>query len=82
MLFVFVMYSCASIHDIISVKPLKKKKSKHNMLVNPITGVRNGCRHRKGTELMVEKFICIQNQKERLVLVKQYKSNQNLDRCF
>ena len=52
------------------------------MLVNPITGVLNDCRHRKWTELMVKKFICIQNQEEHLVIVKQCKSNKNLDRCF
>ena len=55
------------------------------MVVNPITGVLNGCRHRKGTELMVKKFICIQNQEEHLehlVLGKQNKSNKNLDCCF
>ena len=44
------------------------------MLVNPITGVLNGCRHRKGTELMLKKFLCIQNQEKHIVLVKQYKT--------
>ena len=36
----------------------------------------------KGTDLMVEKFIYIQNQEAHHVLVKQYKSNKNLDRYF
>ena len=53
-----------------------------HMLVNPITVVLNGCRHRKGTQLMLKKFLCIQNQEKHLVLVKQYKSNKNLDPSF
>ena len=50
------------------------------LLVNPKTGVLNGCWHRKCTELMAGTFICIQTQEKQLVLVKQYKSNTNL--CF
>ena len=52
------------------------------MHVNPVTGVPNGCQHRKGTELMVKKFVCIQKQEEHLVREKQYKGNKNLDCCF
>ena len=52
------------------------------MLVNPITGVLDGCRHRKGTELMVKKFIYIQNQEEHTGLVKQCKKNKILVAVF
>ena len=31
------------------------------MLVDPITGVLNGCRHKKGTGLIVKKLLFIQN---------------------
>ena len=58
------------------------KKLEAGMLVNPITGVLYAYRHRKDTGLMVKKFICIQNQENYLVLVKQCKSNKNLDRGF
>ena len=48
------------------------------VLVNPITGVLNGYRHRKGTEFMARKFICIQNHEEHIVRVKQRKNNKIL----
>ena len=51
-------------------------------LFDPITDVLNGCRHRKDTELIVIRFISVQNWEERLVVVKQYKCNKNLGCCF
>ena len=52
------------------------------MLVDPITGVLNGCRHKKGTGLIVKKLLFIQNWEEHLILIKQYKNNKILDCCF
>ena len=53
-----------------------------SMIIHPIIGVLKGCRHRKDTELKVNKFISVQNREEQLVLVGQYKRNKNLDCCF
>ena len=52
------------------------------MLVNPITGVLNGCRHWKGTEVMLKKFIWFQNQEKHFVLVKNMKATQILILVF
>ena len=52
-----------------------------DMLVDPITGVLSGCWSRV-LWLIVSKFVPIQSWEEYHVLVKQYKSDKNLDCCF
>ena len=48
------------------------------MLVDPITGVLNGCQHRKDTGLTVKKFITIKNPgKYIFFFIKQRESNTN-----